>query len=182
VFILNKSLILALMLTPAVAYIGASSAQIYKITDKQGNVIFTDTPPPDNTPREEIHLPATNRAAPPPDIPISAPEPEKPATIGFSVTITSPANETTIPMGPGNFTVSAAVEPAPGEDDSLQLFMDGTPWGEPQQAPSWSLTNVFRGAHDLKVALINSDGKHLATSEPLRVYVHRPSINFRNRN
>jgi hypothetical protein len=55
--------------------------------------------------------------------------------------------------------------------------MDGTPWGEPQQATTWNLTNVFRGAHDITVAVVDEEGQQLANSEPVRVYVLRPSIN-----
>ena len=99
----------------------------------------------------------------------------------YSVTITSPANETTIPMGPGNFSVNAAVAPALGEDMLLQLLVDGTPSGSPQANTSWALTNVFRGAHDVTVAVVDASGKQLTVSGPVRVYVLRPSINFDNK-
>ena len=56
--------------------------------------------------------------------------------------------------------------------------MDGTPWGDPQTSNSWALTNVFRGAHDLTVAVTDTKGKKLANSDPVRVYVFRPSANF----
>ncbi len=161
-----------------------ASAQIYRTTDEQGNVVFTDTPP-QGVAREEVELPPTNTAPPPPPRPDLAPrEPaadEEPAGVEYGVVITVPADETTIPMGPGNFSVSAVVRPSLGADERLQLFVDAVPWGEPQKVPSWSLTNVFRGAHDITVAVIDSAGSHLAVSEPVRVYVLRPSVNFRNR-
>ncbi len=77
--------------------------------------------------------------------------------------------------------LSARVEPEPGADDSLQLFIDGIPWGDPQPSASWNLTNIYRGQHDLTVTVIDSKGEALANSDPIRVFVHRPSINFRNR-
>ena len=101
--------------------------------------------------------------------------------MSYSVAITSPDNETTIAMGPGNFSVSAAVEPALGEGGLLQLFIDGAPSGEPQAGGSWALTNVFRGAHDLSVAVVDSKGARLAESAAVRVYVLRPSVNSPNR-
>ncbi len=173
----------------------AATAQIYKTTDEQGNVVFTDSPP-QGVDREEVELPRTNTAPPPPER--AAPPSKEQATeedaadvdaaagdtadVEYGVVITLPENETTIPMGPGNFTVSAVVRPSLGADDRLQLLMDAVPWGDPQTVPSWALTNVFRGAHDIAVAVVDSDGKHLAISEPVRVYVMRPSVNFRNRN
>jgi hypothetical protein len=59
--------------------------------------------------------------------------------------------------------------------------MDGQPWGAVQRDTMWDLTNVFRGQHDLTVGVINNAGQTLAMSEPVRVFVHRPSKNFGNR-
>ncbi|MEZ5501792.1 MAG: hypothetical protein R3E50_03710 [Halioglobus sp.] len=81
-------------------------------------------------------------------------------------------------MGPGNFSVSVRVSAALKVDESLQLFMDGQPWGDPQRGTIWDLTNVFRGQHDLTVGVIDASGETLAMSPPVRVFVHRPSINF----
>lgn len=176
-----RLLLLALLLVPP-----GITAQIYRTTDEQGNVVFTDTPPPEGAEREEVQLQPTNTAPSPEPRPDLAPREKDPgeeaAAVKYGVAITVPANETTIPMGPGNFSVSAVVRPSLGTDHKLQLYMDGVPWGEPQTVPSWALTNVFRGAHDVTVAVTDSEGEHLAVSEPVRVYVLRPSIHFRNRN
>ncbi len=161
-------------------------AQIYRTVDEQGNVVFTDTPPPAGTESEEVTLPQINTTPPPEPRPDLAPEPnetaEEPAKPEYGVAITVPADETTIPMGPGNFAVSGLVRPSLGSGHQVQLYVDGVPWGEPQSVPSWELTNVFRGAHDITIAVVDSEGRHQAVSEPVRVYVLRPSVNFRNRN
>ncbi len=179
---MTRFLLLALLALPL-----AVTAQIYRTVDENGNVVFTDTPPADGTSGEEVELQPINTTPPPEPRPDLAPrEPEvaesEPDAVEYGVAITVPANETTIPMGPGNFSVSAVVRPALGADHSLQLYMDGTPWGDPQSVPSWALTNVFRGAHDITIAVVDGTGEHLSVSEPVRVYVLRPSINFRNRN
>ncbi len=121
-------------------------------------------------------------APPPPQRPepVAPPAAEEEA-ISYTVKITDPIDQTSMPMGPGNFQVSARVEPEPGADDSLQLFIDGIPWGDPQSATTWNLTNIFRGQHDLTVAVIAGNGDTLVSSGPIRVFVHRPSINFRAR-
>lgn len=161
-----------------------SAAQIYKSTDEQGNVTFSDMPPAEG-PSEQIKLRETNSAPPPemtePQQPDSGTAEEEPAGIEYSVAITSPANETTIPMGPGNFSVSATVEPGLSSGSLLQLYIDGSASGNPQSSNTWELTNVFRGAHDLSVAVVDDRGDQLAASEPVRVYVLRPSVNFKNR-
>ncbi|MBT4520969.1 MAG: DUF4124 domain-containing protein [Halieaceae bacterium] len=157
------------------------SAQIYKTTDLKGNVVYTDQPPADASTAEEVDLGTTNTLQPPPKLPQPTAPIEDVSSMAYSVNIVSPAQEATIPNGPGNFSVTVAVNPALRPAEGLQLYIDGEARGEPQQDPLWELTNVFRGAHDLAVSVINSDGESVATSLPVRIYVHRPSINF-NRN
>ena len=155
----------------------ALAQSIYRTTDENGNVVFTDAPPAGTEQQiERIENPQINSMPPPEridaDDEATSDEPETAAS--FSVRITSPADETTIPNGPGNFSVSASVSPAIQPEHSLQLFMDGAPWGDSQRSAYWSLTNVFRGQHDLTVAVIDDDGETVATSDPVRVYVFRP--------
>ncbi len=165
-------MVLAMVALPALA-----QTSIYRTVDEDGNVVFTDAPPADTRKKiERIENPHINSMPPPGDIappPAPADEPQD-AQPGFEVVITAPANEITIPNGPGNFSVSASVSPTLQGEHSLQLFMDGSPWGDPQRGARWSLTNVFRGQHDLTVGVIDESGETLAMSEPVRVYVFRP--------
>jgi hypothetical protein len=156
-----------------------SAQEIFRTTDEQGNVVFTDQPPAGSSQGERVELQQTNTTPATPLPP--KPEPEKPGEEpefpDFEVAITAPPNETTIAMGPGNFSVDAGVQPSLTSGMKLQLYVSGVPWGEPQLETSWNLTNVFRGAHDLTVAVVDEDGEALVESGPVRVYVLRPSIN-----
>jgi hypothetical protein len=159
-------------------------AQIYKSTDAQGNITYSDTPPASG-PSEQVKLRETN-STPAPEMVESAPIPtdsvaETEDSTNYSVSISSPANETTIPMGPGNISIGASVDPGLSQGSLLQLYVDGSPSGNPQSSSNWALTNVFRGAHDLKVVLVGNKDEQLAESESVRVYVLRPSTNFKNR-
>jgi len=157
---------------------------VYRTTDEQGNVVFTDAPPADGAAAEPVDVQRTNTTAPPPKPPPSSQAEgtkSKPETLTYTVTITQPANETSIPMGPGNFSVSVRVSPTLKKYESLQLFMNGEPRGLAQADMIWDLTNVFRGQQDITVGVINTDGETVAMSPPVRVFVHRPSVNFRNR-
>jgi hypothetical protein len=173
---MHRLLPLVLLLVPLTGLTDA----VYRTVDAQGNVVFTDAPPADGSAADRIEIQRTNTVQAPPTPP--PPEPitseQETAAPAYEVSITAPANETSIPMGPGNFSVSVAVQPALRRYDGLQLFMDGTPWGGPQLDPMWDLTNVFRGQHDITVGVVNKDGETLAMSPPVRVFVHRPSINF----
>ncbi len=173
-----KHLLILLLCT----LLGATaSAQVYRVVDENGNVTFTDRPPED---AEPVDLGPTNTTPPPTTGLYPTPPPrvtdEGDGASGYEIAITSPADQTIIPRGPGNFSVSASVSPALESGHMLQLLLDGQPRQEPQAGSSWALTNVFRGEHKVTVAVIDGDGKQLATSEPVTVYVFRPSSNFRN--
>jgi hypothetical protein len=148
-------------------------AQVYKHVDEEGNVTFTDAPPPDAQP---VEIGPTNTAPPPAAAYPKAPA-DKPKTGGggnYSLSITAPAHEQ-IFHGGGIFTVSASVSPSLGPNHQLQLFMNGAPRGEPQGGASWPLTNVSRGEQVLEVAVVDADGKEIARSKPVTVFVFRPS-------
>ncbi len=157
-----------------------SSAQVYKHVDEEGNVTFTDQPPPN---AEPVEIGPINTAQPPV---IAYPKKTPPATpqdsegASYQLSITAPAHEA-IFHGGGSFTVSASVSPALRGDHKLQLLMSGTPHEAAQKASSWSLTNVFRGEHVLEVAVVDGKGGQVAKSEPITVFVFRPSSNNRNR-
>lgn len=176
---MTRILFAVLLVLPLVAV-----GQIYKTTDGNGNVVYTDKPPATSGSAEKIELSPINTSAPPPQIsrPVAPLDLEVQALpVSYAVDILSPETETTIPMGPGNFSLSASVAPEPQTGETLQLNVDGSPWGEPQSSRSWQLTNVFRGAHDLTVSVVGAKGDVLASSDPVRVYVLRPSINNKNR-
>jgi len=161
--------------------LAAGAQTIYKTVDEHGNVTYSDTAPAGEQ-TETVQLPQLNTSEPPPVMERPAAEPAaEPEGEQYTVNITAPGNETTIPMGPGNFSVSATVVPPLGGGARLQLSVDGNAYGEPQTGTSWALTNVFRGAHDLTVAVVDDAGERLAESAPVRVYVLRPSTNYPNR-
>lgn len=164
--------------------VAGASAQVYKVTDEKNGVTFTDRPQDVGEGTvEKIEIREANTTSAPPELPTSratgdsassesqeaeAPTPE--------VSITSPADESTIAMGPGNFTVSARAEPPLGRGEQLVLMVDGQAYGAEQTSTSWFIEGAMRGPHDLVVRRINAAGDTKATSEPVRVYVLRPSI------
>tara|TARA_B110000503_G_scaffold104677_1_gene156152 strand:- start:13490 stop:14020 length:531 start_codon:yes stop_codon:yes gene_type:complete len=176
---MSRLLLLALIL---VSFNGTADS-IYRTTDAEGNVVFTDAPNMTFQPAEQVEIQRTNTVESPQINPLpdteTAGEPEAPPP--YTVTITNPADETSFPMGPGNFSVSARVSPELKKYEGLQLFVDGVAWGNPQRDTMWDLINVFRGQHDLTVAVVTNAGGTQTISAPVRVYVHRPSTNFKNR-
>lgn len=151
---------------------------MYRVETKDG-VVFTDQPPSDeNVEFEEIELQPLN-TAPPPDPQAIPPgdnsnaQPKAPPPP--AVTITSPADETTIAMGPGDFSVAATASPPLRRSEQLQLLIDGEPWETPQKAGAWTVRGALRGPHDLVVQRLTQD-RVVSRSESVRVYVLRPSV------
>jgi hypothetical protein len=173
--------LMLLMLT--LASLAQGQTRIYKVVDAKGNITFTDKPPMSSQENaSSVELNQINISAPPPErarnnaVGTSNSE----AGVDYDITITSPPDSTTIPMGPGNFSLSASVSPALENGDKLQLLLNGEPYGKTQITSNWGLTNVLRGAHDLSVQAVSTSGKVLSQSRPVRVYVLRPSKLYRN--
>jgi len=152
---------------------------VYKVTDKDGNVTFTDTPPSDQeavVEAQTVHSPNTSAAVTP--APIDEPDGATVTEpISYETLIVSPAEAATIPMGPGNFSVDAIVRPALSQGERVVLTLDGEPVGTPQRMTTWQLTNVYRGEHRLQVVRVNAEGARVNASSERTVYVMRPIAN-----
>jgi hypothetical protein len=169
-----------LIMTPA----SYGWGQIYKVIDGENGVVFTDKPSvmdnSSNQSVEEVELKETNTAAPvqvrPPSTTNSNSSPESQAVENPTVKILSPPNESTVAMGPGNFSVSASASPALSAGERLILLIDGVAQGEPQSSGTWFIEGALRGPHDLVVQRTTTRGKMIAASDPVKIYVLRPSI------
>ena len=163
----------------ALAFAGLVNAQIYKSVDASGVVTFSDTPPKGQQAKvEQIKTPAQiNRMK---AIPVTPPETEarESSEVGIDrvISIVSPMDNATIPMGAGIFDVTVDTTPELGNGESLELYLDEEKVVAAQTRLTWTLAYVIRGAHKLEAKWIAEDGSILATSEPITVFVLRPSI------
>jgi hypothetical protein len=176
-----RKTVLTILWVAVASAVLTANAQIYKHVDEDGKVTFTDQRPPNAIP---VEINPTNTTPPPSPsaYPETTPETSDDTATGayYTVTISSPADETIIPRGPGNFSVSANVTPGLYTVHTLQLLIDGSPHGEAQRGTSWALTNIFRGEHKLEVAVMDGNGEQVAISASVTVFVFRPSSNFRS--
>ena len=159
----------------------AVATEIYKHTDADGSVTYSDQPPAPGESAEKIPLrelnttPAVRPSASTATDRDSEAQPQ--GQRDFSISIASPVDETTIAMGPGDVTVTAQATPPLGSREQLQLFLDNAPHGEPQADRTWQLKGLLRGPHDLAVERLDRRGRRLDRSDPVRIYVLRPSVN-----
>lgn len=176
--------LVATLLVTMLSSLALAQSDIYKVTHPDGSISFTDQPPSDSN-SSSVQLLDNNSTN---IVPGLAPKPENAEAesaleelmvtelIPKSVGIMSPIDQTTIPMGPGHFSVLAKVEPELEPGETLQLVMDNTPVDDPITDTTWNLRFVIRGEHTLLINRIDSAGNVIATSEPVVVYVLRPSI------
>jgi hypothetical protein len=173
---MKAKLWIMLLLTGAGA--GAFAAEIFKTVDEQGNVVFSDVPPPpsreDDAERVQVEPLNTFEPAVPEATAAAPEEPEVPDVARYeSVTIVAPANEETVRENAGNVSVAVALQPPLRAGDRLVLFMDGLQWPVVAQGNSFSLENIDRGTHTVGVRVLDGEGNVAAESEPTTFHLVR---------
>jgi hypothetical protein len=151
---------------------------LYKFTNADGNVTFTDTPPLESggtIEEDAVHAPNTAKPTETTRAPATPVEEEEPTR--YDTRIVTPAGNSTIPMGPGNFAMQAALNPRLAPSETQQLLLDGDPVGAPQRIANWQLTNVYRGEHQLQVVRLDASDAQLDASPASTVHVMRPTVN-----
>jgi hypothetical protein len=151
---------------------------LYKFTNADGNVTFTDTPPLSSggtIEEDAVHAPNTAKPTETTRAPATPVEEEEPTR--YDTRIVTPASNATIPMGPGNFAMQAALNPRLAPSETQQLLLDGDPVGAPQRIANWQLTNVYRGEHQLQVVRLDASDAQLDASPASTVHVMRPTVN-----
>lgn len=91
-----------------------------------------------------------------------------------TVSLLAPIHQQTIRSNDGNITVRAVSNRKLNPKLQAQLVIDGRVHGRPQTTLSWQLTHIDRGSHQIQIQLLKN-GKILASSESITVYLHRVS-------
>jgi hypothetical protein len=146
---------------------------VYKSTDEKGNVTYSDVP--NGKKIDPVDLPQINTT------PSVQPQPYTPAKAkdlsqAFNINIVSPADGTEILAGQRDLSVVASVSPSLPSGFSAQLLMNDVPYGGAQPTPSFVITEISRGQHQLSVVIYNPSGRIVARSRSVTVYVQRPTI------
>jgi hypothetical protein len=155
-----------------------ASAQIYKSVDENGVVTFSDVPPAATASKKTaVVKPNVTNSMPGLSPAVKSPEA---ATIddpaARTVSIASPLNNATIPMGAGIFDVTAELGAPLADDEVLALYLDDEMVDGPQRSAVWTRTNVIRGPHTLQVRRLSQAGETISQSERVTVFVLRPSV------
>ncbi|MGH8509045.1 MAG: DUF4124 domain-containing protein [Gammaproteobacteria bacterium] len=151
-------------------------AAVYKWTDADGNVQFSDKPHPG---AEEVKgLEPQTYGAPV----LKGPElPKEQAQKEFAgykkVEILAPANDETIWDNTGNISIKVGLMPdlQAALGHQIVLSVDGKR-SEGAAATDFNLTNMDRGAHSVQATVVDESGAALSTSSTVTFHLKKHSV------
>lgn len=152
-----------------------AAADIYKWTDANGHVVFSDQPHPgaEKLPEKEVPTFDSEQL---PALPVPR-KPEKAAFTGYdTVEIVQPKDNSAFWDTAGEVTVESVLKPALRAGDKLVLSLDGKAAAESAGSTTFQLSNVDRGTHTLELKVEDAEGQVLGSSAPVTFTIHRASI------
>lgn len=153
---------------------GYTAAQkVYSWKDKNGVLVFSDTPRPGAT---EVKLNTQNLTMPATDTSILDAS-SNTAPVNFKVIIAAPSNEETVRENTGSVYVTTRITPRFKAGFKVQLLVDGAPHGDPSNSTTFALREVDRGEHTLQAKLFDANNKLVSVSPVSTFFMHRASIN-----
>lgn len=155
----------------------AQADKIYKTEDEQGRTVYTDRP--SKAAQEQTELPPVNEMSAPEQSPSFGPEntarPEnEEEPIDYGVQIVRPANETTLTAGERDLQIRVELAPNLQAGHSLAYYLDNE-LVQQTQSTQLVIEEIFRGSHTLSVNVLDQQGRVLGRSQPVVVFVQRPS-------
>ena len=160
---------------------------VYRVTDEQGNITFTDQPEANSGVIERQRVSVINL--------MRAPMPPKPddnsaahslvvnsgsAASASSIQpytqaiIVSPREGSTLRNTAGAMTVELSLMPPLQAGHQVQLWVDGQRYGSAIKATTLHVANIERGPHQLICRVLNADGRPVAITAAVSVHVKRP--------
>lgn len=156
-----------------------AAGEIYRHVDEDGNVTYSDEPISDDSeamelePLPEVSLPdwkkgqhRTNREAQDGN--------SKQQASYQSVEITQPEHDSAFWHGGGLVVVRVQSQPSLKPGHRYALEVDGKRIKQ-GRSTSFSVKNMARGTHNLRVNVVNANGETVSSSDVTRFTLHRPS-------
>ena len=154
-----------------------AQAEVYRHVDQYGNVTYSDEP---------IDGGETVKVKPVTTITLPKPEAvqetdalrQQVAEQGAaydSVSFTYPQNDQAFHSGNGNVTFEVQSSPGLQNDHKYEVTLDGQPVGQ-TRSNQLTVENIYRGTHEARVHIVDSNGVQVKTGSPISFTVHRPSV------
>lgn len=156
--------------------LGAGAAP-YKWVDKDGNVHYSDKPPPSGVKSEQVELkPLTEVTSQPVPQAAGSPPPEgtgraPDGTAGGynSFRITSPADQSTLRDLTAPLNIGVALDPALQGDDRIEYTFDGKVVTPP-------IEGLERGTHHIGARVVSANGGLKIAASEVTIYVHQSTV------
>lgn len=162
-----------------------SAAEIYKITNPDGSVSFSDQPAENaeaisTQPVQQYSSPhKAKNTAKKQQTKKTADNPEKSdKPISYTkLEIISPKNDSAVRANDGTVTVTVKATPPLNhqQGDKIQVFLNGAPAAPPAASTSFTLTNLNRGTHSISASLKNAQGATLLSAPTIKFHVLKAS-------
>lgn len=173
-------------LTPILLLVTATAiatTTIYSWTDDNGVVHFSDSPGIPQASTVELSITEVQSQLQSTVVELNqadhiellaiTTETEAPLSLA-TISLLTPLHQQTIRSNDGNINIRAISNRKLNKNLQAQLVIDGHINSPPQTSLAWQLTNIDRGTHQIQIQLLNN-GKILASSESITVYLHRIS-------
>lgn len=159
--------------------LNAGAAEIWRWTDANGVVHYSDQPVPGAVRVNTAPAPRPSGSGPPPEPPPDVPRPEQPpqAFAYSSCVVQSPANDETF-HGVQPVTINLSIEPGLQAGHRIQVHVDGAPRTDwPATATSYTLPEVYRGSHTLQARVVDAASRVLCTGPTVTFHLHQTGLN-----
>jgi hypothetical protein len=170
-----KTLLSAILSLLIAAPVYSGSANIYVWRNESGELVYSDTPRPGAV---EVKSKIGNviKSSKNIETQILDIKTQK-IKEDYQVEINHPKNDSTIRDNTGSIYINGSIKPIFKRGLKIQLILDGSPYLTPQTHAMYSLRNMDRGEHQIKMKLLNEKGKVIASSKTITFYMHRNSVN-----
>lgn len=151
-----------------------NAAKIYVWRNESGVLVFSDSPRPGAEEAEEVNIRTQNNTMSSVDTSVLDIKPKE-IKDDYQVEIIQPINNATVRDNTGSIYISGRIKPVFTRGHNIQLYLNGQPYEKPQQQAMFLLRGLDRGEHQVRMELINNNGKIIASSDSVTFYMHRAS-------
>jgi hypothetical protein len=170
-----KLLLFTLLGITLAAPVHPNTAKIYVWRNEKGILVFSDSPRPGAV---EVKTKPGNILQSSTSVDTEVLDITPQVSIQkYQVAINTPKNNATIRDNTGSIYIGGGIKPSFKPGFKVQLILDGKPHDIPQKHSMFSLRDINRGEHKIKMLLLDENGKIIASSESVTFYMHRASTN-----
>lgn len=163
---------------------GAAASEMWRWVDERGVVHYSDRPHPgaervDVKPAQSYQAPPV--ATPPATADTGTEVRQEPQASYTRLAILAPAAGETLWNIGGQLAVELAIEPPLAAGHELRVYLDDQRVADELRGTQFTLSEVYRGEHRLRAAIVDARGRELVASETVVFYVQQASIQNPNR-